>query len=267
MNETLLHIAIDELMPDPSQPRKTFIREELDRLAASIAARGILLPLRVLRDEERGCWRIVTGESRWRAARIAGLANVPCIPVEGNPEEEDILADQIVENHVRRDLRPLELARSLSKLKALRNCSSKALAEELGLSGAAISRAEALLSLPEPIQAMVDDGRVPESVGYEISRLRDEPAQHELALAVAAGRLNRDQVAEAVRGQLGKKNARPRASRLSWKPENGPSITVSAQEALSLGELVESLSLLQRQAKRALEKGMDVVGFARTLKA
>lgn len=267
MTETLQRIAIDELMPDPSQPRKTFIRDEIERLAASIAARGILLPLRVLRDEERQCWRIVTGESRWRAARIAGLTHVPCIPVEGNPSEEDLLSDQVVENAVRHALRPLELARSLAKLEALKGCNAKTLAEELGLSGAAISRAKALLTLPEAIQAMVDDGRMPESVGYEISRLPDEYAQHELAGSVAAGRLNRDQVAEAVRDRIGKKNVRPKASRLSWKPQSGPSITVSAQDALSLDDLIESLSQLQRHAKRALEKGMDVVGFARTLRA
>jgi ParB family chromosome partitioning protein len=267
MNETLQRIAIDELTPDPSQPRKTFIREEIERLAASIAARGVLLPLRVLRDEERRCWRIVTGESRWRAARIAGLTHVPCIPVEGKPSEEDLLSDQVVENAVRHALRPLELARSLAKLEALKGCNAKTLAEELGLSGAAISRAKALLTLPEAIQAMVDDGRMPESVGYEISRLPDEHAQHELAGSVAAGRLNRDQVAEAVRDRIGKKNVRPRASRLSWKPRSGPSITVSAQDALSLDDLIESLSQLQRHAKRALEKGMDVVGFARTLRA
>lgn len=266
MNETLQRIAIDELMPDPSQPRKTFLREELDRLAASIAARGVLLPLRVLRDEERRCWRIVTGESRWRAARIAGLTHVPCIAVEGHPAEEDILADQVVENAVRHGLRPLELARALVKLEALKGCNAKSLAEELGLSGAAISRAKALLTLPESIQTLVDDGRIAESVGYEISRLPDAQAQHELATSVAAGRLNRDQVAEAVRDRVGKKNVRPRTSRLSWKPETGPSITVSTQEALSLDELIESLSQLQRHAKRALEKGLDVVGFARTLR-
>lgn len=267
MNETVLNLAIDEVFPDPSQPRKTFLREELDRLAASVSARGILAPLRVLRDEEREGWRIVMGESRWRAARIAGLTHVPCIPVEGNPDEADLLADRVTENHVRHDLLPLEFARSIVKLKSLRRCSSKALAEELGLSGASISRAEALLTLPEPILAFIDDGRVPESAAYEISRLTDVEGQHELASAVAAKRINRDQVAEIVRAKLGKKNSRPRASRLSWKPENGPSITVSGQEALSLAELIESLALLQRQAKRAQEKGLDVVGFARTLKA
>lgn len=266
MTQQLREIELDKLMPDPSQPRKTFIREELDRLAASIKTRGVLMPLRVLWDEERQCWRIITGESRWRAARLAGLTTVPCIAVEGNPDEEDILADQIVENSVRKGLRPIEEARAIDKLKSLKRCSSKTLAEELGISNASITRAESLLSLPVDIQAMVDDGRIPESAAYELSRLPDEQGQRELAHSVAAKRMNRDQVAEAVRSKVGKKNVRPKSSRISWKPDNGPSITVSAEEAISLDELVESLAQLQRQAKRALDKGMDVIGFARSLR-
>jgi ParB family chromosome partitioning protein len=266
MTQQVLGIELDKLMPDSAQPRKTFIREEIERLAASIKARGVLMPLRVLWDAERQCWRIITGESRWRAARIAGLTTVPCIPVEGSPSEEDILADQIVENSVRKGLQPIEEARSFAKLKALKKCSSKALAEELGISNASITRVESLLSLPEDIQAMVNDGRVPESAAYELSRLDDEQGQRELAFAVAAKRLNRDQVADAVRSKVGKKNVRLKASRVCWKPESGPSITVAADEAMSLDELIDSLAQMQRQAKRALEKGMDVIGFARTLR-
>ena len=266
MTQQVLEVELDKLMPDPAQPRKSFIREEIERLAASIKARGVLMPLRVLWDEERQCWRIITGESRWRAARIAGLTTVPCIAVEGNPDEEDILADQIVENSVRKGLRPIEEARAFAKLKALRRSSSKALAEELGISNASITRVESLLTLPEDVQAMVDDGRVPESAAYELSRLPDEQGQRELALAVASKRMNRDQVADAVRSKVGKKNVRPKASRVSWKPVSGPSITVAAQDAMSLDELIDSLAQMQRQAKRALDKGMDVVGFARSLR-
>ena len=71
MSQALLDIGIDHLMPDPAQPRKSFLKEEIERLASSIKARGILQPLRVKRDEERQCWRIVIGECRWRAARLA----------------------------------------------------------------------------------------------------------------------------------------------------------------------------------------------------
>jgi len=103
VSNSLLQIPVDELMPDPNQPRQGWVQSEIDRLATSITARGILQPLRVVRDNERKCWRIVTGESRWRAAKQAGLATVPCVPVEGVLDETDMLAEQIVENHCRHD--------------------------------------------------------------------------------------------------------------------------------------------------------------------
>ena len=90
--------------------------------------------------------------------------------MEGELSETEILADQIVENHCRQDLRPLDLARAMAKLKKLKACTSQALAVELGLSGAWHPRAEALLTLPDDVQAMVDDGRLSESAAYEISR-------------------------------------------------------------------------------------------------
>ena len=76
-SQQVLTIALAELIPDPSQPRKTFLDEEINRLAASIAARGVLQPLRVIRDEQRQVWVILTGESRYRAAKLAGLRLSP----------------------------------------------------------------------------------------------------------------------------------------------------------------------------------------------
>jgi ParB family chromosome partitioning protein len=232
VNNTFLHIPLGELMVDPNQPRRVWVQSEIDRLAASIAARGILQPLRVMWDDERKCWRIVCGESRWRAAKQAGLETVPCLPVEGVLSETDILADQIVENHCRQDLPPLSLARAMFRLKKLKSCTSQDLAAELGISGASVTRAEALLTLPDDVQAMVDDGRLAESAAYELSRLRDEDAMRMMAGMVVASRLNRDQVIEAVRQKVGKKNVAPRAGRVTGKLEG-----VSFSFAFSAGEL------------------------------
>ena len=126
----VLMIALAELMPDPSQPRKTFVDEEIQRLSVSIAARGVQQPLRVIRDEQRQCWVILTGESRYRAAKLAGLTTVPCLPVAGELSEADRLADRLTENNVRHDLEPMEEARALAELKALKGCNSKALVGE-----------------------------------------------------------------------------------------------------------------------------------------
>ena len=77
MSIQLVDVLLDELMADPNQPRQVWVQSEIDRLAASIAARGVLQPLRVMWDKERKGWRIVTGESRWRAAKLAGLKPCP----------------------------------------------------------------------------------------------------------------------------------------------------------------------------------------------
>lgn len=261
----LLSLGVDELMPDPAQPRQSFLPEEIDRLAASIRARGLLQPLRVLRDDERKCWRIVTGECRWRAARAAGLARVPCLPVAGEVSETDILSDQIIENTVRNALRPLELARALAKLKALRGCTAQQLARELGISGAEVSRTESLLTLPDDIQALVDAGDVPEGTAYEISRLDDAQAQRELAAAVAGGRMNRAAVAESVRATVGRRNVAPKASRLALRLDGGLSVTVAAGQPLTWDELLGALDRIRREARKLYDGGKDVSALAKVL--
>lgn len=110
MSEHSFRIPIDELMPDPSQPRKIFLQADLNRLAASIAARGILQFIRARWDKEWDRWLILTGESRWRAAKLAGLTEVPVIPVEDDPSEADLLVDRLIENTMRSDLPPMQVA-------------------------------------------------------------------------------------------------------------------------------------------------------------
>ena len=252
MQKALLFLAINMLMADPSQPRTVFLKEEIERLADSIKARGILQPLRVKRDEERQCWRIVIGECRWCAAKVAGLETVPCLEIEGDVSEADILSDQIVENSVRNAFRPLELGRSLAKLKALKgNCSSQALAKDLGLSAAAITRAEALLSLPPDVQQMVDDGRVPESTAYQISRLPTEEGQRELAWRVANKKLSRDQVQDAVRDEIGKRNVTPKGARLACRIDGGVTVTVvRAGQTLTKGDVTAAIERLRKELKK-----------------
>jgi ParB family transcriptional regulator, chromosome partitioning protein len=268
MADTVLHIGIDKVIPDPTQPRKTFLKEELERLAASIAARGVMLPLRVIPDAERAFWRIVSGECRWRAAKLAGLATVPCLPVEGELSETDILSDQIIENTVRHSLLPLELAKAMSKLKALKGCNSQALAAELGISGASICRAESLLSLPQDVQALIDDGRLVESAAYEVSRLPDADSQRDMANLIVASRLNRDQVIEAVRQKVGKKHVAHKAGRVAGKLD-GVSFTFS----FSAGELTPETLLKAIEQIRSRLKEMqrsdhrDVSALADLLRA
>ena len=185
MSIQLVDVLLDQLMPDPNQPRQAWVQSEIERLAASIAARGVQQPLRVMWDKERKVWRIITGESRWRAAKLAGLKTVPCLPVEGDldrnrpagrSDHRKFIAAMICDHST--------WPGRCAKLKKLKGCNSQVLAAELGISGASVTRAEALLTLPEDVQAMVDDGRLAESAAYELSRLKDEDAVRELASMV-----------------------------------------------------------------------------------
>ena len=230
-------IAVDELMPDPSQPRKTFLDEEIQRLAASIAARGVQQPLRVIRDEQRQVWVILTGESRYRAAKLAGLTPCPACrwPVSFPKRTNWRIASPktTFAMILSRWKRPVALAR----LKALKGCNSKALVEEYGFSGAAITKAEALLSLPEDIQELIGSGpgQIAPATGYEISRLPDE--------AKPAGTCPSDrcQASATRRGggmrpePVGKRNVAPKAGRLSCKLDGGISVTVSSARAADVG--------------------------------
>jgi len=265
-NQEIVELGIDDVVSDPSQPRKTFPQEEIDRLAESIAGRGMQLPLRVRRDDERGCWVIVSGERRWRAARQAGGKTVPCLVVAGELSEADILADQLIENNVRQDLRPLELARSIAKLKALKGWNSSTLAAQTGISGVAVTRAEALLTLPPEIQALVDDGRVPESAAYELSRLPDGQSQWELAQAVAAGKIGRDAVAQIVRDRVGRRKSTRTATRISMQPGDGVSVSVVAAETLTWDGLLAALDRIRKEAKRLHDCGKPVGDLAKALK-
>ena len=108
----VLTVPIAKLVPDSEQPRSEFDDDELQRLAESLRSRGQLQPIRVRWDAIRELWVIVSGERRWRAAGLAGLAALACVEVKGELTPESILEDQLVENCLRSDLKPIEEARA-----------------------------------------------------------------------------------------------------------------------------------------------------------
>lgn len=109
-----LAIKLEQIIPDPNQPRKEFDPVALDELAASLKARGQLQPVRVRWDEGASRWILISGERRYRAALLAGLPTLTCIEATRPLTEEDLLEDQLVENCLRQDLKPIEQARVTS---------------------------------------------------------------------------------------------------------------------------------------------------------
>ena len=170
-SKTALEVPLERIERDPEQPREEFDDEALNRLAGSIRVRGLLQPIRVRWDEERGRYVLIAGERRWRAAQRAGLTTLTCIVDDGAMSAAERLAVQVTENLLREDLTPIEKARAYRALMDLNGWSGNQLARELGVAQSGVVQALALLELPEPIQAQVDRGVLAPSVAYEVSRL------------------------------------------------------------------------------------------------
>jgi ParB family chromosome partitioning protein len=172
--DSLVEVGVDEIEPNPNQPRKSFDSRALDELATSIKTSGIIQPVVVRR--QGAAYQLVAGERRWRAARQAGLDRVPAIVREVTDAESLELA--LVENLLREDLNPMEEAEAFDKLLSRFGCTQEELAQRVGKERSSIANALRLLRLPAPIQ---DDLRA--------ARLTMGHARALLALATPAEQL------------------------------------------------------------------------------
>ena len=155
--EGAVSVKISEIEPNRDQPRKEFDSEALSELADSISQHGVLQPL-LLRPLLTGGYRIVAGERRWRAARMAGLTEVPAIIREMSDAEEMLFA--LIENLQREDLTPLEEARGYRTLIESQDFTQEEVSKAVGKSRPAITNALRLLNLPEDIQGMLERGEI-----------------------------------------------------------------------------------------------------------
>lgn len=152
-------LPIEQVVPNPDQPRRHFTQEALDELAASISARGILQPLIVrAHPDDPDLYQLVAGERRWRAAQIARLHEVPVIIREFTDDE--VLEVAIVENIQRADLNAIEEAAAYRQLMEKFGHTQDQLAEALHKSRTYVTNHLRLLTLPETVQDHVRDGRL-----------------------------------------------------------------------------------------------------------
>lgn len=150
-------VKIADIEPNRDQPRKEFDSAALAELADSIAQHGVLQPL-LLRPMLSGGYRIVAGERRWRAARMAGLTEVPAVIREMTDSEEMLFA--LIENLQREDLTPLEEARGYRTLIEAQDLTQEEVSQAVGKSRPSITNALRLLNLPEDIQEMLERGEI-----------------------------------------------------------------------------------------------------------
>jgi len=247
-------IRLDRIVADPDQPRKEFDPESLDRLAESLKSRGQLQPIRVRWDQGRGVYVVVVGERRWRAARLAGLESLVCVVAAGDPSDAEILEDQLVENALRQDLKPVEQARAYRRLMERLGLTQQQLADKLQISQATVSQCLSLLDLAGPVQERVDAGELAPSAAYEVGKIADPAIQAEVASAAVAGKLTRSEVAEVVQAVRARREApRPRPDPVTLDLGDGVTVTVRWKKAGPVG-LVQAL---RRALKLAQEQRRD----------
>lgn len=174
-HERIEKLALDDLVPNPDQPRQHFDTEALEQLAGSVKDYGILQPL-VVTPYKTG-YAIIAGERRWRAARMAGLKKVPA--VVRSTKDLERLEIAIVENVQRVDLSPLEQSVSIEKLHQQFNMTYESIAKRLGKAPSTINNIVRLLQLPEEARSALQQKKISEGHARAILALKDLPEKQE----------------------------------------------------------------------------------------
>lgn len=251
-------VDVHQVIPDPEQPRIEFTQDELDRLAQSIRDKGQLSPIRVRWSEELKKWVIIAGERRWRATKLAGLSTIECYFHDGALTKSEVLEQQLIENLLREDLKPLEEAKAFSTLMEMNDWNGKQLAEALRLDPSKVSRSLALLKLPGDIQEHIEAGDLSARSAYEITKLKDDDAKRQLAKQAAEGKLTHDQAAKAVRKRKGKSASKPRGTSRSFVLESGWKVIVSSHNKGTYHDIRQALQEALEEVEHCLNNNVQL---------
>ena len=202
----VLFLPVDSILPNPDQPRTLFSQPELEELADSIQSMGILQPLTVRRRE--GGWELVAGERRLRAAKLAGLREVPCLSIQTDGQSSSLLA--LVENLQRRDLDFWEEALALRKLIDTYHISQDEAARRLGKSQSAVANKLRLLKLDPAVLTILREGGCTERHARALLRLEDQAQQREAAQQVTERSLTVAQTESMVEAMLSSPSSGPK---------------------------------------------------------
>ena len=175
--EKFVEMDIEQLKPNPLQPRKRFDSESLEELANSIRETGVLQPVVVIPEENY--YRIVLGERRWRAAQKIGLKKIPVLI--RNMTNEQQLEASLVENLQREDLNPIEIAAAYNKMVRELKYTQQAISEKVGKDRASVANYIRLLKLPQEIQDMLEEKKL--SMGHARALITLD--EHDLQISLA----------------------------------------------------------------------------------
>ena len=234
--EKELKLPISKVEPRADQPRYAFDEEALETLSESIKQYGLIQPITV-RELGEGYYQIIAGERRWRAARMAGLDEVPVRIIEADDRRAMELA--LVENLQREDLNPIEEARGYRTLMEEYGLTQEEAASAVGKSRSAVANSLRLLGLSETLSAMVENGGISAGHARALLSLKDPKKQLELAEAIISRGLSVRQT-EALVKKLGKE-----------VPEKEPEVTNAI--------IVDYVKEVERELENALGRKVKLV--------
>lgn len=194
-------LRISEVEPNKDQPRKYFDKEALQQLADSIGEHGVIQPL-IVRSMPSGNYRIIAGERRWRAAKMAGLKEIPVV-IRDDLSEEQAMQIAMIENLQRENLNPIEEALGYKELLDKYDITQDKLAKALGKARSTITNSLGLLSMPNAVQELLRSGKLSAGHCKALRKIKDEAMMIELAHRTAEGELSVRQV-EAIARREGK---------------------------------------------------------------
>lgn len=253
-------VEIDRVIADPEQPRRSFNTEEVESLANSIREKGQLQPIRVRWSPPDEKWIITAGERRYRACIAAGLNFVECHFTDAHLSRVEVLEQQLIENLLRENLRPIEEARALDELRRIGGLTSKQLAEAIQISPSKVTRSLSLLKLPEDIQRDVEDGKIAARAAYELSKLSsDEQMRATITeMGKQKGQLKAGDVQRRVRQRRGTPAAKPRGVRQSFLSESGWKIVVTFRRKGNYHEMEEALVEVLEEVRLRIDNNVQL---------
>ena len=218
-----LSLPISQVEPGLKQPRKRFDEESLQDLADSIRIHGIIQPLTVRRLSS-GYYQIIAGERRWRAAKLAGLNEIPAVIIEA--DDRKVMELGLIENLQREDLNPIEEANGYKVLMSEYGLTQEEVAQRVGKSRPAVANALRLLTLPDPVHLLLEEGKLSAGHARAILAVPSWELQKKLAQKVIAEELSVRQT-EALAKRLA---AEPREA-AEPKSAAGPDLSIYLREA------------------------------------
>ena len=252
-------VSIEQIIPDPLQPRTEFDQESLQELSASFATKGQLQPIRVRWSEGHGKWTIIAGERRWRAAQLAALETIDCFFHEDKLSPSEILEEQIIENLQRRSLQPMEEARSFDSLMRMNKWKkNNQVASALGIHPSKVSRALKLLKLPADIQAKIESGDLPARTAYEISKLDDEDQQRAMLTDVSEESLTNQEARNRIRVKTGKCVPTRVGTKLTFTPTENHKIVVSSLNGTTYEAIEVALQNTLEEVQHRIENNVQL---------